>query len=152
MQTTDLLQRQAQRLLRVGMVLFLFGLLAGLFVPLFTVPRIGLSVHLLGITQGIFLVIVGLLLPKLILNPIASRILFWLVIYGCFAAWSSNLLAGLWGAGNTMIPIAAGQAHGTPLQELIISIGLRSAAVSLITSVVIILWGLWHLSGEYSNK
>ena len=41
-----------------------------------------------------------------------------------------------------MLPIAAGHARGNALQETLIAIGLRTAAVSLIAVAMLILWGL----------
>ena len=76
------------------------------------------------------------------LTHATSRVGFWLAVYGCFAAWTANVLAGVWGAGNSMLPMAAGQARGSALQEAIIVTGLRTAAVSLIVVAVLILWGL----------
>ena len=134
------------RLVRLGVLLFLLALLAGLVVPRFRVPRLGLSAHLLGISQGLFLMITGLLWPRLELTRATSRIGFWLLVYGCFAAWTANVLAGIWGAGNSMLPMAAGPAHGNALQEGIITASLRTAAVSLITVLVLMLWGLRHAS------
>jgi hydroxylaminobenzene mutase len=127
---------------QAGFFLFLCALLVGLVVQKFTVPRIGLSAHLLGIMQGIFLAVTGLLWPRLRLPPGAARVGFWLALYGCFAAWTANVLAGVWGAGNAMIPMAAGVAHGSALQEGIIALGLRTAALSLISASILILWGL----------
>jgi len=63
------------------------------------------------------------------MNRPISQVLFCLAIYGCFAAWTANILAALWGARNAMLPIAAGQAHGSLFQERFIAIGLRTAAV-----------------------
>jgi hypothetical protein len=71
-----------------------------------------------------------------------SRIGLVLAVYGCFAAWMANLAAAIWGTGNTMLPLAAGQAHGTALQEGMIAIALRSAAAALIAVALLILWGL----------
>jgi hypothetical protein len=65
--------RDGHRLLRVGMVLFLFALLVGLAVPRFAVPRLGLSTHLLGLMQGTFLLAAGSLWPKLTLTRAVSR-------------------------------------------------------------------------------
>jgi hydroxylaminobenzene mutase len=73
------------RLLQVGGVLFLLGLFAGLGVPKFAVPRLGLSTHLLGITQGTLLMVAGLLWPKLRLSRSASRVGCIVAIYGCLA-------------------------------------------------------------------
>ena len=144
--------RLGHRLLQLGMLLFLFALLVGLVVPKFSVPRLGLSAHLLGIMQGLFLMVLGVLWPKLKLTRAVSRVAFGLAVYGCFAAWSANVLAGMWGAGNAMLPIAAGQAHGSALQEGILAISLRTAAVSLIAVSLLILWGLRAFTVDTSDK
>lgn len=152
MGTSDWSLRQGHRLLQVGILLFLFALLVGIAVPQFAVPRIGLSAHLLGIMQGIFLMVIGLLWPKLKLPRAVSRLGFWLAVYGCFAAWTANLFAGITGAGNTMLPMAAGEAHGSALQEAIIAIDLRTAAVSLIAVSLLILWGLRNFTVDQPDK
>lgn len=142
MDTLDWRLRQAQRLLQLGILLFLLALLVGLAVPRFAVPRLALSVHLLGLMQGLFLMALGLLWPRLKFSPRLSTVTFWLAIYGCFAAWKANFLAAYWGAGNTIVPIAAGAARGSDLQEAIINAVLRTAAVALIATAVLVLWGL----------
>lgn len=109
--------------------------------PRFAVPRLGLSVHLLGIMQGIFLTVLGLLWPRLNLTRPWSRAGFWLAIYGCLAAWTSNVLGAVWG-GSSLLPIASGQVRSTVLQDGVITVGLRSAAVSLIAATILILRGL----------
>lgn len=65
LEPSDSRARDGQRLLCVGALLFLFALLVGLAVPGFAVPRLGLSTHLLGLMQGTFLLVAGLLWPKL---------------------------------------------------------------------------------------
>ncbi len=142
MDTADRSARQGHRLLQLGIVLFLLALLVGLVVPTVAVPRLALSTHLLGIMQGLFLMVLGLLWPKLRIARVMSRLGFFLVVYACLAAWLANLFAAIWGAGSSMMPIAAGQAHGTPLQEGVIAIALMSAAASLISALFLILWGL----------
>lgn len=134
--------RQGHFLLRAGLLLFLFALLVGLAVPHFAVPRLALSAHLLGIMQGLFLMSAGLLWPRLELTRAMSRVGAWAVTYGCYAAWAANVLAAVAGAGNSMLPMAAGAAHGSPWQEILIMVGLRSAAVSLIGATALMLWGL----------
>jgi hydroxylaminobenzene mutase len=136
------LRRDGHRLLQAGGLLFLLGLLVGLGVPRFTVPRLGLSTHLLGIMQGTFLMVGGLLWPKLRFPRAVSRIGHSLAIYGCLAAWTANLLGAVWGAGSFMLPLAAGGARGGPFQEGIIRVLLMSAALSLVTVAILILWGL----------
>ena len=142
MEAADRSRRQGHRLIQVGMLVFLLALFVGLAVPTFAVPRLGLSTHLLGIMQGTFLMVVGVVWPRLRLTRATMRVAFVLAIYGCVAAWTATLFAAIWGAGNSMVPIAAGAAHGTPIQEGFISIALRSAAVSLIAAAMLIFWGL----------
>ena len=145
MSTSDRQSGQATWLVRAGLLLFLLALVAGLLVAQFPVPRLGLSVHLLGIVQGLFLAVLGLLWPRLRLTRAWCRVAFWLVIYGCLAAWASNVLAAVWG-GSSMLPMASGQARGSALQDEMITVGLRSAAISLISATVLILLGI--RSGE----
>ena len=135
-------RRDGHRLLQAGGLLFLFGLVVGLGVPKFAVPRLALSTHLLGITQGTFLMVVGLLWPKLSLTGRASGNGRILATYGCLAAWTANLLGAVWGAGASMVPMAAGGARGSAVQEGTIRLLLMSAAVSLVSVAVLILWGL----------
>ena len=135
-------RRDGHRLLQVGGLLFLLGLVVGLGVPKFTLPRLALSTHLLGMTQGTFLMVGGLLWPKLKLTRAASGIGRVLATYGCLAAWTANLLGAVWGAGASMVPMAAGGARGSAFQEATIRVLLMSAAVSLVCVAVLILWGL----------
>jgi hydroxylaminobenzene mutase len=130
------------RLIQLGVLLFLIGLLVGLAVPLFAVPRLALSVHLLGLMQGLFLAVAGILWPRLTFTRATEAAAFWLLVYGCIAAWTSNLLGAIWGAGNTIVPIAAGAARGSDVQELVIVVGLRSGGLALIVGTALLLWGL----------
>jgi (hydroxyamino)benzene mutase len=140
--------RQAHRLLQLGLALFFVSLLVGLAVPRFVVPRLGLSVHLLGILQGLFLAVVGLLWHRLTLGPVSSRVAFWAVSYGCIAAWSANLLGAVWGAGSSMLPMAAGGATGSQMQEQFITVLLRTGALGLIVALLLLLWGLRGTGGS----
>ena len=151
MDTSDWSRRQGHRLLQVGILLFLLALLTGLIVPMFAVPRLGLSTHLLGLMQGMFLLLIGVLWPRLRVTRTTGRVASILAVYGCFAAWTANLSAAIWGAGNSMLPLAAGSAHGSAMQERMISVGLRSAAVSLMAAAVLVLWGLRGISSEESG-
>ena len=136
------MRRDGHRLLQAGGLLFLLGLLVGLGVPRFTIPRLALSTHLLGIMQGTFLIVVGLLWSRLRFTPALSRIGAGLAVYGCLAAWTANFLGAVWGAGSSMVPMAASAAQGSPSQEGAIRILLVSAAVALIAVAILILWGL----------
>src|SRR5258708_34831934 len=91
--------------------------------------------------------VLGTVWPRLLLTTGTARPGFFLLVYGCVAAWTANLLAAIWGAGGAMLPIAAGAAHGTSIQEGVIAMALKSAAVSLVAGVVLVLWGLRAVPG-----
>jgi hydroxylaminobenzene mutase len=135
------------RLIQVGVSLFLCALLVGIAIPRFTVPRLALATHLLGITQGLFLIALGLVWPRLQLSARLARLAFSAVVYGCLAAWSANFLAAVWGAGNTLLPMAAGSAHGTAFQETVVVVALRTGGAALIVATALVLWGLRRVAG-----
>src|SRR5262249_15099176 len=109
-------EHTGHRLLQLGIVLFLLGLLVGFSVPALANPRMGLASHLEGVMNGLFLVTLGLIWPRLALSARLLATTFWLAIYGTFANWTATLLAAAWGTGRTM-PIAAQGHTGTPGQE-----------------------------------
>ena len=133
---------QQSWLFRAGVALILAAALAGLAIPHFALPRLALSGHLIGLLQGMFLLIAGLLWPRLTLGPSQSRVAFGLLVYQAIAAPLANLLGAAWGAGMSIVPMAAGAARGTTIQEAAVELLLRSAGASLIISLALILWGL----------
>jgi hydroxylaminobenzene mutase len=137
-----LLERQSHRLMQVGASLFLFALVVGFFVPQFALPRMALSVHLIAISRGLFLMVAGLVWPRLGASAGMLRATYWLLLYGCFAGLGANLLAASWDAGQTLLPVAAGEAHGSPWEEQVIGIVLRSGGAALILGTALFIWGL----------
>jgi (hydroxyamino)benzene mutase len=136
------LGRQGHRLLQVGVGLFLFSSLWGFVIPLVPVRRLGLSVHTLSAHEGIILIGLGLLWPRLALDSARSRVAFWFFVYSTFATLVPYVLAASWGAGDSVIPLAAGGARGTDLQEAVITVVLYTAAPTVLVSLTLILWGL----------
>ena len=136
------LAHQGHRLLQIGVVLFIFSSLEGFVIPTLPVPRLGLSVHTLSGLQGVIMIVLGLMWPKLSLGTNASRIAFWFFVYSAFATLIPYILAAIWGAGNTIIPLAAGGAQGSALQEAVIGVILYTAAPTDLISLALILWGL----------
>ena len=94
-------------LFRLGLVLFLIGLLTGLAVPFLRNSRMGLSSHLEGVLNGMFLVLLGLLWPHTHLSHAWGVTAVALLVYSTFANWLATLLAAAWGAGSRIAPIAA---------------------------------------------
>ena len=129
-------------MLQIGVALFVFAALEGFVIPILPFPHLGLSVHTLSALQGVMLLGLGLLWPRLKLSAAAARIAFWTYLYSSFATLVPYVLAAVWGAGNTTIPLAAGSAHGTDVQETIIKVVLYSAAPIFFIAMALVLWGL----------
>lgn len=133
---------QARRMIQLGVGLVLLGLLTGLVVPALAVPRLGVSAHVLGVSGGFFLATFGLLWPQLRLGPGAARLGCALAVYAFYGGWLMPLLGGLWSAGMTILPFAAGTARGTDFQEGVIAAGLMTSAVAIVAACLIVLFGL----------
>jgi hydroxylaminobenzene mutase len=132
---------RSQRLLQLGTLLFLLGLLVGFAIPALANPRMGLASHLEGVLNGLFLLVLGLVWPRLALGRRAASALFWLTLYGTFANWAATLVAAFWGAGARM-PLAAGAHRGTAGQELAVDVLLFTLSVAIVAACALILWGL----------
>jgi len=133
--------RQAHGLLFLGILLFLLGLLAGFAIPALANPRMGLTTHLEGVMNGLFLLALGLLWHRVVLKPRLLGLTYGLALYGSFANYAAVLIAAITGAG-AMMPIAGG-VEGTPVQEAVISFLLISLSLAMVAACVLVLVGLW---------
>lgn len=138
----DLRRSSRRRLLQLGITLFLLGLLTGLAVPALANPRMALASHIEAVMNGTFLVLLGLVWPTLRLSPRLLNVAFWLAVYGAFTNWLATLLAAVWRAGNSMMPLAAQGSVGSPTQELVLKALLVSLALAMIAACVLVLFGL----------
>ena len=136
------MSQQARRLLQLGVALFLLSLLIGFTIPALAVPRLGVAAHLNGVIGALFLLALGLVWPQLRLAPRVLALAFWLAVYSFYTGALMPLLAGMWGAGGTMLPIAAGAARGSAFQEGVIALGLITAGVAVLALCVLLLVGL----------
>jgi hydroxylaminobenzene mutase len=147
MNSLNMLSRQGHRLIQVGIALFVFSALEGFTIPYLASPRLGLSVHTLSGLEGVIMLALGLMWPRLNLGATTSRIAFWFFVYSVFATLIPYVMAAVWGAGNSIIPLAAGPARGSAFQEAVINVILYSAALPFLISMALILWGL-RVSGS----
>ena len=142
MNASNIVSRQGHRMLQIGIVLFVFSGLEGFVIHSLPSPSLGRSVHTLSGLQGVITLALGLLWPKLNLRATASQIAFWTFLYSSFATLIPFVMAAMWGAGNTTIPLAAVTAQGNAFQEAIIKVVIYSAAPPFFVSMALILWGL----------
>jgi hydroxylaminobenzene mutase len=157
MAMSALLSRQGHRLLQLGVALLLFTSFEGFAIPYLAAPTLGRSVHTLSGFVAVLLLALGLVWPRLTLGASAARIAFWLLIYSSLITIASFVLAAVWGTGNTVMPLAAGNARGSDLQETVIMVVAYSGAPTGIIAFALILSGLRnpnfqpHRDG-YANK
>jgi hydroxylaminobenzene mutase len=134
-------KNQSDNLIFLGVLLFFFGLIVGLFVPVFANPRMGVSSHIEGILNGIFLIVLGLIWHKVDLTDHWLKITFWLAVYGTFANWFGILIAAIFNAGK-MLGIAAKGQEGPVIIERIVTFLLISLSIAMLTISVTVLMGL----------
>ena len=140
------LPHQVQCLLQTGIVFILYASFEGFAIPFVASPRVGLSAHTLGALEGVLLLALGLLWPRLSLRAIVSRVAFWCLLYSAFAILGAYTIAAAWGVGNETIVLAGelphGLHHGSAFQETLIKILSYSSAPTGIIAFALILLGL----------
>jgi (hydroxyamino)benzene mutase len=129
-------------LFKLGLVLFLLGLLTGFAVPVLKNPRMALSSHLEAVLNGMFLVVLGLLWPHTHLPNVLGVTAVVLIVYSAYANWVAALLAAAWGAGRKLAPIAAADHEASAAKERFISFLLMSLSPSVVVGVGIVIFGL----------
>lgn len=128
-------------LLQLGVILFLLGLLTGFVIPKFKNQRMALSSHLEGIMNGLFLIAIGLLWPRLNLSGMLLSVTFGLAVYSAFANWFTTLLAAIWGA-SAMMPMAGAGHQSSAGRESIIKILLGTLSLAMVAACAVIIFGL----------
>ncbi len=130
-----------RRLMRNGMFLFLLGLVTGLVQTEFANPRMGLSAHLEGVMNGMFLVALGAVWPEVKMSRGLRRGAYWSALLGTYGNWTVTTLAAIFGTG-AFSPLAAPGRTGLDWQEHLVTVGFIGVAISIITASVLVLFGL----------
>lgn len=138
---TEAASRRARTLIALGAVLFLVGLLTGLAIPLFRNPRLGLSAHLEGVLNGLFLVALGAVWHHVRLQESLARLTVGLLVFGTWANWFFTVLGAAFGTGR-LTPIASGGMTGQPAQEQLVALGLVALSAAMIVGCALLVYGL----------
>ena len=141
MKNLQSMKKQADNLLFAGFFLFLLGLITGLIVPVFASPRLGVSSHIEGVLNGIFLIALALVWNKLALSGRALKTAYWLALYGTFANWLAMLVAAVFNAGK-MLGVMAGGEQGPPFAEAVVAFFLVTLSIAMVIISVLVLVGL----------
>lgn len=131
----------ARRLCWHGVLLFLLGLVTGVFIPSFMNTRMALSAHLAGVQNGMALLLFGLLWQHLSLSAAQEKIAVWSGISSMYAIWLALGFAALFGTSQAT-PIAGAGFSSGALQEGFVTTLLYSGSIAILVSVCVILFGL----------
>ncbi len=138
---TNILNDEKRRLLWHGMLLFLIGLITGLAEQKFANIRMGVSAHLEGLMNGIFLLALGSAWTEVRLSARLTSVAFWSALYGSYANWAITTFAATFGT-VALTPIAGAGHGGQPWQEAFVTAGFVSVGIAMIGSSALVLWGL----------
>jgi hydroxylaminobenzene mutase len=125
-----------------GLILFLLGLLTGLAVPALKNPRMGLAGHMVGMTNGPFLIVIGLLWTQLDLSHTWQVVTIVLLTYGSFANWVAMQLGAMWGAGYKFAPGASGDHRASPVKERTVDLLLLTLAPVMVVAIALLIVGV----------
>jgi hypothetical protein len=143
MEQKKLIEKQSDRLIFFGMLLFFLALVIGLIAPLLANPRLGISCHVEGVLNGIFLIVLGLIWNKVALSGRWMIITYWLSIYGTFSNWLAYLIAAIFNAGRHLTIATKGK-EGAPLADDIIDFLLVFLTIAMLTICITIIIGLYR--------
>ncbi len=121
-----------------GLLIFLFGLLAGAVVPLLTNPRMGVAAHLGGVLSGMFLIVIGLLWEEIRLSALAEKAALWLFLYASHTGWLAQFLAALFGTSRST-PIAGAGYQGAAWQETVVGFLAVSFSLAILLASILAL-------------
>lgn len=152
MDGTNQLQRHGHRLLQLGLCLLLLTSCWGFVFPQLSSPSLGLSAHKLASLLAPLFIGVGLVWPRLQLGRTCASAAYWLFLYSSLAIVGAYVLGAVSGAGGETMPLAVGNAHGSPEQEMAIRIAAYSSAPTGIVAFGLILWGLRHMPQEADGR
>jgi hydroxylaminobenzene mutase len=124
-----------------GMLLFFLGLITGLLEHRFTNVRMGLSAHLEGVMNGILLLALGAAWNEVRLPHPVKLMAYCTALYSTYANWLVTSIAAAFGTAASS-PITSAGHSGHPWQESVVAIGFLTVTIAIITTSILVLWGL----------
>lgn len=132
----------AQRIMVLGAVLVMAGLLTGFVSGNLANPRMGLVAHLEGLMNGTLMLALGAGWGRVRLSAGQARLTFVLLVFGTFSNWLATLLAAVWGAGGQTMPITAAGHQGLAWQETTVSALLIVLSLAMVAAFALVIKGL----------
>ena len=138
-----------RKLIILGLILFLIGLIQGALIPYFHNPRMALSAHLAAVQSGMAMAIFGLIWALVDLKESILKIAYYTNVLGLYAVWFAISLGAAIGASRAL-PIAGQGFSTSPTAETVVQIIVTAGAVATVISVSLIVMGL--LKGRYEGE
>ncbi len=107
-------------------------------VDLFTNPRLALAGHLVGVTTGMFLLLLGLMVDKVEMSTRALTVAFWSALYGAYGNWAGTVFGAVFGT-RAMTAVAGAGHAGLPWQETTVSVVLITSGGTMVVACVLFL-------------
>ena len=132
----------ARKLVLLGAVLVMLGLLTGFVSGSLANPRMGLAAHLEGLMNGTLMIALGAAWGHVKLSSGAERWCWRLLAFGGLANWLAVLLGAIWGAGRATMPLTAGGMQAAPWQENLVGFLLISLSFAMVAAFALVIRGV----------
>ncbi len=141
-----------RRLLWHGIFICTLAFIIGLFIPLYANPRAGLAAHVLGITEGMFLAIIGFAYPQLKLSFFFARSSFWMLIISAYVGLFGQFLSSAFGLKRILVITGEGMNEGNLWMETSLEVATKAISISLLVACAIVLFGLRESQRDSDSK
>lgn len=131
----------SQRLLVLGALLFLIGLLQGGVVQLFHSPQLALSAHIVAVQNGMVLLLFGLLWSRMSLSETQERVTYLSAVAGMYLIWIGFTLAAMTGA-SMVLKFAGAGYTASELWEYAVGAAVYAGSAASIVAALFVLIGL----------
>jgi hydroxylaminobenzene mutase len=123
-----------------GVLLFLLGLVGGMFIYSMANPRMGLTAHVGAVTNGTYLIALGAGWSVLVLAPRLERWAFWQLVVGSYGSNAALLLAAILATRNAT-PLHGAAQSASAGKEAVVTLSLIVFGIAVMVGTALALWG-----------
>lgn len=145
MTATSTAMELGRRLIWHGVLLFLLGLVGGMFIYSMANPRMGLTAHVGAVTNGTYLIALGAGWGALVLVPRLERWAFWQLVIGSYGSNAALLLAAILATRNAT-PLHGAAQPASAGEEAVVTIALIVFGIAVLVGTALALWGFGRRS------
>ena len=123
-----------------GLLLFLLGLIGGMFVFAMANQRMGVSAHVGTVLNATFLIALGSAWRAFVLSPRAQRWAFWLLVSSSYGGSIGLFLAAILGTHDST-PIHGAAQSASQWKESLVMVFLNVSGLAIVVGTAIALRG-----------